>query len=97
MTADSPLKLDERTEPKWIAFREIPAPGVTKRWEVVARQGDLVLGRVAWSNGWRRYVLQPSFTFLTEWEQDCLRDVANFIERQTIRHKANRYAERQAP
>ena len=76
---------------KWIDFVEVPAPGVTKRWEVRAKRGDVWLGFVAWSNGWRKYALQPSGR--TEWEQDCLRDVANFIEAQTRDHKAKRASE----
>ena len=73
---------------KWIRFVEVPAPGVTKRWEIRTTQGDVVIGRVAWSNGWRRYVLQPGYP--TEWEQDCLRDVADFLEMNTREHKASR-------
>lgn len=73
------------TDGKWIYFAEIPAPGVTKRWEVTTRQRDTVIGHICWSNGWRRYVLQPGFP--TEWEQDCLRDVAAFLEEQTALHK----------
>lgn len=74
--------------PKWIDFVEVPAPGVTQRWEVRARQGNVVIGRICWSNAWRRYVLQPGCP--TEWEQDCLRDIANFIEERTRAHKAAR-------
>lgn len=73
---------------KWIEFVEVPAPGVTKRWEVVAKQNGGVLGRVAWATGWRRYVLRPAWP--TEWEQDCLRDVAAFLEARTREHKAAR-------
>jgi hypothetical protein len=75
---------------KWIDFREAPAPGVTKRWEVVAKQGGVIIGRVSWSTGWRKYVLQPGYP--TEWEQDCLRDVAAFLEGQTAARKAERLA-----
>ncbi len=75
---------------KWIRFVEVPAPGVTKRWEIRATQGDVVIGRVCWSNGWRRYVVQPGYP--TEWEQDCLRDVAEFLETQTREHRALRAA-----
>lgn len=76
------------TEPKWIEFREVSAPGVTKRWEVIAKQSGVMIGRVLWSNAWRRYVLYPGYS--TEWEQDCLRDVASFIEQQTASRKAER-------
>jgi len=79
---------------KWIEFREVPAPGVTKRWEVVAKQGNQLLGIICWSTGWRRYVLRPG---ITEWEQDCLRDVADFLEAQTREHKAARIAAKEAP
>lgn len=72
---------------KWIVFVEVPAPGVTKRWEIHAKQGDVVIGRIVWSNGWRRYVLQPGYP--TEWEQDCLRDVAEFLEARTSERKAS--------
>ena len=72
---------------KWIRFDEEPAPGVTKRWTIRTKQG-VPIGRISWSNGWRRYVLQPGYP--TEWEQDCLRDVAEFIERRTAERKAER-------
>ena len=76
---------------KWIEFVEVPAPGVTKRWEVRAKQGGTTIGRVSWSTSWRRYVLQPAFP--TEWEQDCLRDVAVFLEQQTSWRKVERAGE----
>ena len=75
---------------KWIECQEAPSPGVTKRWVIHTKPGCVVIGHVVWSNGWRRYVLQPSFP--TEWEQDCLRDVAAFLEAQTISHKKARIA-----
>lgn len=81
-------RVEESGEPKWIQFEELPASGVTKRWQIVAKQRGAVIGWVAWSNGWRRYVLQPGM--MTEWEQDCLRDVASFIEEQTAIRKQER-------
>lgn len=73
---------------KWIDFVEVPAPGVMQRWEVRARQGNVVIGWICWSTGWRRYVLQPRM--LTDFEQECLRDIANFIEDRTRAHQAAR-------
>ena len=75
---------------RWIEFVEEPAPGKTKRWTVLAKRGRVPIARISWSTGWRCYVLQPGYP--TEWEQDCLRDVAAFIERQTAGHKAGRKA-----
>ena len=75
---------------KWIEFVEVAAPGVTKRWEVRTKPGVLI-GRISWFTGWRCYCLQPGYP--TEWEQDCLRDVAAFLETQTREHKARRVGE----
>lgn len=75
---------------KWITFADVPAPGVTKRWEVRTKQGNVVIARIGWSTAWRRYVLQPGYP--TEWEQDCLHDVAAFLETATREHKAARAA-----
>ena len=66
-------------------FRAVPYDRKTKRWEVLTLN-DVIIGRVKWSPGWRRYVLVPAFP--TEWEQDCLRDVAAFLEEETRAHKA---------
>jgi hypothetical protein len=79
--------------PKWMDFVEVAAPGVTKRWEIRAKQGNALIGCVSWSTGWRRYMLQPGYP--TEWEQDCLRDVADFLEAQTREHKAARAEEKE--
>ena len=73
---------------KWIEFKEIPAPGVTKRWEICTISTETVIARISWSNGWRRYVLQPGYP--TEWEWDCLRDIAEFLEMRTNEHKISR-------
>jgi hypothetical protein len=71
--------------PKWIRFAAVPHEGKTKRWNVLTLKG-VVIARIAWSSGWRRYVLQPGYP--TEWEQDCLRDVAAFVEEETRAHRA---------
>lgn len=74
------------TKPKWIVFEPVPHDGKTQRWRVLTLRG-VVIGRIAWSPSWRRYVLQPAYP--TEWEQDCLRDVAAFIQEQTRGYKAS--------
>lgn len=79
---------------KWVEFVEVSNPDrQTKRWEVRAKrglEGSVWIGDVAWSTGWRRYVLLPGYP--SQWEQDCLRDVAAFLEAQTRDHKAARSA-----
>ena len=79
---------------KWIRFVQVGASpsGVTRIWEVRTVDGLHVLARIAWSTAWRKYELRPDFD--TGWEQDCLRDVADFLEAQTREHKASRAATR---
>lgn len=83
---------------RWIRFDPVVTPPSrkTKVWQVTANQGNMVLGVVLWSTGWRRYVFAPYGN--TSYEQDCLRDIAAFIEEQTRAHKAARAAKpRPAP
>ena len=73
------------TEPeaKWIVFRDLgPSPsGKTRRFAVVARRDSAILGEIGWFRGWRRYVFAPSPD--TEFEAECLRDIAAFCDRST--------------
>jgi hypothetical protein len=70
---------------KWIEFRPVPHAGKTKRWEVVTRNAGVVIGRIEWYSPWRQYTLAPAFP--TRWEEDCLRDIATFIESETRQHR----------
>lgn len=70
---------------KWIDIRDegVTPSGKTKRYTVVTKMAPpTVLGRVQWRPGWRCYVFEPSF--LTVFEPDCLRDIADFIEDLTL-------------
>lgn len=69
----------------YIAFVEVPAPGVTKRWEVRTKANECVIGRISWSTAWRKYSLGPAYP--TDWDEGCLREVADFLETQTREHK----------
>ena len=73
---------------KWIRFvsRGIAPGRKTAQWSVVANQGGDLLGNVQWDTGWRRYIFAPAE--MTSFEQDCLRDIAAFIEDETRKHKA---------
>ena len=64
--------------------------GKTERFTVVATQGDVFLGRIAWYGRWRKYAFEPFRD--TVFEQDCLRDIADFCEAKTKEHRAVRKA-----
>lgn len=70
---------------KWIRFDEYQGPGVTKIWRVCARENGQPLGTIRWLARWRKYCFFPGPE--TVFEQDCLRDIAGFIEQQTNLHK----------
>jgi len=43
------------------------------------------IGSVYWYNPWRKYCFFPAPG--TVYEQDCLRDIADFVETETKRHR----------
>ncbi len=71
---------------RWIAFWQLPryARRLTEIWEVRTADHSQLLGEVRWFARWRRYVLFP--TPGTVFEPTCLRDIANFCERETQEH-----------
>jgi hypothetical protein len=61
--------------------------GKTKIWHVVNKrdpQNDIP-GIIKWNGGWRKYVYYSGEAFY-DWQ--CLRQIADFIEVETARHRA---------
>jgi len=56
----------------------------TKTWVVRGKYGA-TLGGVVWFNRWRQYAFQPNPKCV--FEEDCLRDIAQFVEERTYEHK----------
>jgi hypothetical protein len=75
---------------KWIYAREAKQPPerVTKRWAIVASDGEVELGEVKWVGKWRAYAYFPLND--TVYEKQCLRDIAAFCESQTKQHREGR-------
>lgn len=70
--------------------RKAPGPRGTTIWSVyymppVAQRlrgkGEVFLGQIYWFGRWKRYSFYPASE--TVFEQDCLRKIADFCERQT--------------
>lgn len=72
---------------KWIKMVEEtpPVPRKTKIWYVENVDVSVVIGQVRWYNSWRRYAFFPAPECV--FEQDCLRDIADFVEAETAKHK----------
>jgi hypothetical protein len=62
-----------------------PPERVTKRWAIVANDGEVELGEVKWFGRWRCYAYFPLNE--TIYEKQCLRDIAQFCEDQTKLHR----------
>lgn len=64
----------------YTTFTEVRDTGKTKVWSVDNSKDGSHIGKIRWYGAWRKYVLCPASQ--TVWSADCLRDVAEFIERQ---------------
>jgi hypothetical protein len=63
----------------------IPQGRKTQVWQVSAIVGGDVLGLVEWRRGWRRYVFEPEGDVV--FDACCLREMADFLERETAAQK----------
>lgn len=72
------------SESKWVWFRNdgTSPTGKTKLFAVMTRGGpngyDEALGVIKWYGPWRKYIFDPFVQ--TVYEQDCLRDIAKFLD-----------------
>jgi hypothetical protein len=69
----------------FITFEPLRPNPNTKVWGVVAKDGGATLGKVKWFGRWRKYAFFAEAD--TVFEQVCLRDIANFCETETKRHR----------
>jgi len=75
---------------KWIEFKHYPPKPnrKTATWMVINKDTRAVIGCIGWDCGWRKYVFNPYHS--TMYEEDCLRDIANFVENETKQHRNRR-------
>ena len=74
----------------FLRFEEGVAPrgNITKVWRIEAAQAPgMTLGTIRWFSAWRRYCVFPESQ--TVFDVSCLRDIADFIERQMEARKIN--------
>ncbi len=74
---------------KWITidYHGESASGKTSIWYVNNKDGT-PLGYIMWHGPWRKYCFAPRDK--TIYEQDCLRDIANFCEQKSHAHKLDK-------
>jgi hypothetical protein len=77
----------------YIRFRMIENPpgAKTHSWWVETKNGVDCLGIISWYGGWRKYTFRSESG--SEFEEICLREIAQFITDRTAEHKAKRRGE----
>lgn len=76
---------------KWIDMVELPKPEnrKTKIFQVVTKDTNVVIGIIRWHGPWRKYAFFPYPDTVFEWF--CLRDIAEFCQRETEKYKEDWY------
>lgn len=64
---------------KYLEFRQVPFKGKTKRFHVISKSSNDIIGKISWYAKWRQYTFTP--TYNTIWNKDCLNDIRDFINR----------------
>ena len=74
-------------ESKWIDFekQEKKEHFKTDIWIIFTKDGRTNLGFIKWYGRWRGYAFFPQSD--TIYEEDCLRDIADFIETETKEYR----------
>lgn len=71
----------------YIEVREagLSKSGKTKVWSVHNIHTGEEIGYIRWQGSWRKYVFEDYGPSYYDWQ--CLRQIADFIERATLEHK----------
>ena len=72
----------ERTHIKFIFALQKPK---TQVWTIMNKYENGLLGEIRWYPGWRKYSFFPLMGTL--YEEVCLREISDFIEKLTKEHK----------
>jgi len=70
---------------RWIKMVLLEEKPKTNVWSIQTIESGLEIGIIKWRPSWRKYCFFPDNE--TVFEEDCLRDIANFIEDKSIQHK----------
>lgn len=68
----------------FIRIEPLPPNPKTKRWSVKAKDGG-ALGVISWYGPWRKYAFNTNAGCV--FEEICLREIAEFCERETKIHR----------
>lgn len=77
----------KKMESKYLNFTETgrSQTGKTAIFDVVSKNGNHVLGKIAWYGNWRKYCFYTAAAAILD--ENCLGDISSFIEEQTRKQK----------
>lgn len=66
---------------KWLIYQEVDTfkERKTRKFKVVSKHSGEILGEIKWHNPWRKYTFEPITEFKTEYDEDCLLSISNFV------------------
>lgn len=73
---------------KWIDFLLMEQKPKTQVWRVETKEDKILLGIIKWLPRWRKYSFFP--TENTVYENQCLKDIANFLEVLMNKHRSQK-------
>ena len=88
-TVSMRMSATKMSEPKYIEFHWIgySKSGATETWRVMTKDKQDELGEIKWYGPWRCYAFSAFcgeiFQTTPIFEKQCLRDIANFLEKVT--------------
>lgn len=82
------------SKPEYIRFEEIESLPYAKThvWKILSVSHGGELGRVSWYNRWRQYVFFPNSGTL--YNQGCLLEIRDFVQKATHDHREAQKKER---
>ena len=77
------------TENKHIKIVETPHKGKTKKFDVISKSSEYILGYIDWYNPWRQYCFTVYPDGETVFNSTCLELITNFLKDINVEHKKN--------
>lgn len=76
-------------EDKWLEFKEkvLLKPSKTKKYMVLSKCTNFILGEIKWYPPWRHYCFFPDSEFTTVYSDRCLLSISEFITKLNTEHK----------
>lgn len=84
----STLQPESSFETKHLIFVEYKDTNKrTKKFRIISKHDDSILGKIQWINTWREYGFYPTIEYETQFSYECMNEITEFIKMLMINHK----------